>query len=146
MDASYQFAVDVDRWIRKANLRADTVLRRVGEEGYRQFITRIPVITGATRGSTRVSVNTLDTSINPRHTPLNAAGATRFGPPTPAEESYLAGQLAGVKWGDTIRISLNVPWALKLERTSLTQGPYYMLKMAFYATTDYVRRINKIFA
>tara|TARA_R100001460_G_scaffold27881_11_gene55958 strand:+ start:4754 stop:5197 length:444 start_codon:yes stop_codon:yes gene_type:complete len=115
------FSEDISAWIQKTQLSADTVLRKLAFDAVAGIIGRSPVDTGRFRASHRVSVNTVDTSVEPkRENASSAAGSPR--PVSQSDTSRIQGKLSRAKFGDTIHITNSLPYAKPLEDGSSAQN------------------------
>ena len=116
------FSADITGWCNKTELKGGVVLRKVGLEGYVGIMFRSPVKHGRFRASHRIGINKVDGSVEPPPQP-NAPVISQIAgtPPSGKEMAYAVGQLSKVKWGDTIHITNNLPYAKKLEGGSSAQ-------------------------
>lgn len=110
------FSADITNWTKKVGLKGSIVLRKVSLECYTGIMFRSPVKHGRFRASHRISINKIDPSVEPPPPPgapiISQIAGT---PPSGKELAYALGVLGQVKWGDTIYISNNLPYAKKLE-------------------------------
>jgi hypothetical protein len=96
------FSSDLSALIRKTKLRPDQVLRKVALDGYRGLLGRSPVDTGRFRGNWRIGVNVVDLTANEETAPAG-------------EPAGMTAKLGEAKFGDTIYLTNNLPYAGVLE-------------------------------
>lgn len=122
------FSSDVAKFVKKTNMRGDVVVRKIAFEAYARVLKRSPVDTGRFRGNWNVGIGQTDQSIA-AGVPQRAEGAEHASPPTTGEEGYGNATIVRAKWGDTIIISNNLPYAIALERghSSQASGPNAIL-------------------
>lgn len=112
-------AKDFDFFVKKTKIAADVVLRKLALDGYGLVLLKSPVDTGRFRGSWRLSVEVVDLSILPKTgNPQLSAGA-----PPSSEELSRSNAVASATFGQTIFISNNLPYAVRLENGYSTQAP-----------------------
>lgn len=97
-----RFAQDISKFVRKTQLRADLVLRKVALDAYRGLLNRSPVKTGRFRGNWRCSIGTADLTTTTSVLPTG-------------EDSAVVKTIGDAKFGDTILLSNNLPYAGVLE-------------------------------
>lgn len=114
------FSADISAFIKKTGLRADIVLRKIGLDAYTGVLLRSPVDTGRFRASWRIGVNEADTSVSP---PRKRRSAKQGAPPTAGEGGRAGAKIDEAKFGDTIIISNNLPYARPLELGHSGQAP-----------------------
>lgn len=127
------FSADITEFVEKTKLRGDLVIRKIAFDLLRGVMLKSPVDTGRFRVSWRVGINRTDLGtaaprLSTRTSPLPAP------PPFSAEdESHLRRNEALIlkaKFGDTVNISNNVPYAGELERgKSRGQAPHGVLAL-----------------
>lgn len=114
------FSADVSRWINKTQLSSDVVFRKLGVDGFGGVLKRSPVDTGRFRASNRISVNKIDTSVEPpRENRSSKAGGTRAA--TATDLATASSKVSRAKFGDTIHITNSLPYAKPLENGSSAQ-------------------------
>jgi hypothetical protein len=122
------FAADISRFVNKTGIRADEVLRSIALQGLRGVVQRTPVDTGRCRASWRVAINQADASVEPEI----KKGKDQ---PAPVDASAVIGEGSGIiaaaKFGDSIYITNNLPYAPALEQGHSQQAPAGMLAVTF---------------
>ncbi len=135
------FSGDITKFVKKTGLAADLVLRKLTLDGYRNLLLLSPVDTGRFRGNWRVGVNLADL-----RTIAKAPGrskSTLVGSPVTRGESLFArSALLVAKFGSTIHITNNLPYAVPLERGHSKQSRA-MLRRTFVAMKRNVRKITR---
>lgn len=96
------FSSDITKFIKQTQLSADTVLRKVGLDAYRGLLGRSPVDTGRFRGNWRIGINSVDKSTTEETAPAG-------------EKAAALEQIGAAKFGDSIYLSNNLPYAGVLE-------------------------------
>lgn len=112
------FAADITRFVRKTQLSADVVLRKIALDAYSGLLRRSPVLTGRFRANWRVAINVVDTS--------TSSGTSRAAPASPPDGEELAraaSKIQTAKFGDTIHLSNSLPYAGRLEQGWSKQAP-----------------------
>lgn len=107
------FAADISAFCKETKLSGATVMRKLGLEAYRGILLRSPVDTGRFRASHRISLNRIDTTVEPERT--LGAKFTIGAEPGGSELAQALSTLGSCTWGDTIHITNNLPYAKKLE-------------------------------
>ncbi len=141
------FTTDIERFVRKTGISGTQVMRKLGFTALSGVIQRSPVDTGRFRASNRIAINTtnLSTAAESEGNPL-AAGAAGG-----AEISRANVALRQLKWGDSIHITNNLPYAHALENGSSQQAPgplaiygmtFQELLETFHNTVASVKRDN----
>lgn len=113
-----QFAADITRFVQRTGLRADVVLRKLALDGLQGLLLKSPVDTGRFRGNWRVGINVVHDSEIDRN----------------AKQGGLADEqatIATAKFGDTINITNNLPYAKRLEDGWSQQAPNGVLSLTF---------------
>lgn len=134
--AKFTFDVDVAKFVKKVDANGEWLMRRLAFQGFHFLLMTSPVDTGRFRHSWRVSLNRVDLSFEPELGPGGFGGATFGAPASPQEYGKLLDGLDGLRWGDTIWITNNTPYANKLEGSDgekpySAQAPNGMLKIVF---------------
>jgi hypothetical protein len=118
------FALDVSKWVKKANGNTTLVLRKVALDMFGRVIQRSPVDTGRFRGNWQCAIG---------HDPAGTSENT----------SNPMGQIAGVvgsaKGNDAIHLVNNLPYGPRLERGWSKQAPSGMIGVTiteFQAAVD----------
>lgn len=114
-----KFAVSITRFVKKTGVSADTVVRKLGIDVFVEWLKQSPVDTGRFRANTRISVNRQDlsTDVEPPSTTPQKGVATE------ADASRALGSIATAKFGDTIHITNNLPYAKPLNEGHSQQAP-----------------------
>lgn len=137
------FSTDITRFVQKTGVRATTVVKKLGVDTYRDVLVRSPVLTGRYRGSHRISVNRVDTSFLSGVGPRDVAAHGQ--PPTGFEIATALQRLADFRFGDTIHISNNLPYALPLERGHSRQAPAGVYALAFLImVANFAATVNSV--
>lgn len=122
------FHAQLTQWAKKAEADADLLLRNVALEGYSILVRRSPVLTGAFRGNWFVSIN--DGHIEPSDEEL--VSKVPSGTPATGEELAKAITiLAKAKFGDTVHITEDLAYAVKIERGYSKKAPSGVLRLSF---------------
>lgn len=140
--ASRTFARNITRFVEKTGISADQVLRKLGIDAYYGVLLRSPVDTGRYRASHRLSVNRIDPSVEPDRKQKAGGLFSSFGvssservtpgsPPTAEEQARALTALAGVRFGSTIYITNNLPYAIPLENGHSKQAANGVYSQAF---------------
>lgn len=146
------FAASISTFVEKTKVNADYVLRKIAMDCLEGVIMKSPVDTGRFRASWRVGINSVDLSVEeappPKTKPkqgrsTDAAGrmiVTKAGESNePPKVSYSleatlsdgASKIETAKFGDSITVSNNLPYAERLENGWSQQAPQGMLKLTF---------------
>ncbi len=138
------FSTDVTRFVEKTKIKADVVLRKLAFDAFSGVLLRSPVDTGRFRGSWRIGVNEVDLSTfdpgsgedDDEDAPASA------GDPVSSEESNRALKALGpAKFGDTIFVTNNLPYAQRLEDGWSDQAPNGMVSLTVQEIEDDLARI-----
>jgi hypothetical protein len=106
------FASDIERFVRRTGITMNEVLRKLAFDGYEALLRRSPVDQGRFRASWRVGVNHFDLTVEPE---FEEKSGVEFGDPLRGDEhSYALDELASVDAGDTIHLTNNLPYAVRL--------------------------------
>jgi hypothetical protein len=125
------FTRDITRFVEKSKVSADIVLRKIALDAFGRIITKSPVDTGRFRGNWNVAIGTADLSTTDE-APQKSKGTKKGQAPTGMEIAFSEGTILGAKFGDTIRITNNLPYALRIENESWSgQAPSGVLKISF---------------
>lgn len=118
------FAVDIGKFIARTQIKADVVLRRVALDAFSGVQRRSPVDTGRFRGSWRVGVRGLaDTSVQP-------AGRDPEGHVAAGTVLALS-KIKDARFGQTVFLTNNLPYARRLEAGHSRQAPNGVLGPTF---------------
>jgi hypothetical protein len=109
-----KFTRDITKFVAATGIAALTVTRHLGFTAYGLVVSLSPVDTGRFRGNNNISLNTIDSSTT-NSAPTKSQGTKVGQVPTSGEDTYASGVLGKLKFGDTIIISNNLPYARKLE-------------------------------
>lgn len=132
MATAARFRRDLTDFVRKTGISLDLVLRKLALDGFRKVLLRSPVDTGRFRSSWRVAVNGLDDSVAeelPKDT-ASAAGVSQGSDPTPTEIAR-GNDILSARFGDTINITNNLPYAVPIEEGHSGQAPQGVLRLSF---------------
>lgn len=122
------FSSQITQWAKNASADSDLLLRNVAIEGFSILLRRSPVLTGAFRGNWQVSVNNGHIAAADKELRSSAPN----GAPAQSEELLRAlAVLAKAKFGDTIHITEDLPYAIKLERGYSRKAPSGVLRLSF---------------
>lgn len=125
------FATDISAFVKKTNIKADIVLRKIAFDCFNGVITMSPVDTGRFRGSWNISINSPNLSVLPEiftKSPISA------GSPLTDQQARgwnLEGVLSGITFGQTIYITNNLPYAVALENGWSKQAPHGVMRVTF---------------
>lgn len=112
------FSANISTWIAKTRLSRDTVVRKLALDAFAGILRRSPVDTGRFRSSHRLGINQADLSVSEER----SGGVAESSPyPGGLELSKARSDLARAKFGDTIHITNNLPYAQPLEDGSSGQ-------------------------
>lgn len=124
LSVAKSFSADIEAFGKKMNLNADEALRSVALELFGRIVEQSPVDKGRYRASHRVSVNTVDASVEPE-------GQDTYGLPSSAE-------ISNAKFGDTVILSNNLPYAQRIEDGWSGQAPAGVYGPAFDAVSSII--------
>jgi hypothetical protein len=139
MTSPYSFAISIEQFIQKTGLRADLVFRRIGLEMYNGCLHYSPVDIGRFRGSWRIGVNSVVASALPIG--QGSYGVRYQDPPSPGESVYGMQALLQARFGQTIYITNNLPYAKRLEEGWSQQNTHGIIGQAF---PEVVRKFDVI--
>jgi|GEM_PF-279419 hypothetical protein len=130
------FSIQLDRFAEKVKLSPGLVAKRVAFDLFGRIVRRTPVDTGRARSSWNISVNTVNRAvvaevrthvrdqINPRLVQrAKRLAASKFAL-QPLKNDFV------VKTGDTIWISNNLPYIVRLEQGHSRQAPSGMVALS----------------
>lgn len=109
------FSADISAWVAQSQLSGVTVMKKVLLDGMKGVQLRSPVNEGRFRGSHRLTVNSVDTSVEPPAADGAGADVSYGQAPTSAEQASAIAALEGMQWGDTGHVTNNLPYARPLE-------------------------------
>ena len=112
------FAADISSFVERTGLRADQVLRKVGLDGYGGLQRRSPVDTGRFRANWRISIDQTDLT-----TTEDDSSGEAGSPPTSDELAVATSTLEKARFGQSIHLSNNLPYAGPLENGHSQQAP-----------------------
>jgi hypothetical protein len=114
------FALDISRICNKFGINAHTVARKIILDIQRETMQATPVLNGFLRSNWFVGITTPPNTVNPK---LSDGGASA--------RNQAAGTLNGFKWGQTIYLTNNLPYANRIEFQgwSHTKAPSGMLRV-----------------
>lgn len=113
------FSTDITKFIKKTQLSADSVLRKLGFDAFGGVLKRSPVDTGRFRSSNRISINSPDVSVEADRGPSTGKGGAPY--PGGPELNKASQMLQSASFGDTLHITNNLPYARPLEDGSSQQ-------------------------
>lgn len=116
------FDAQIKKFLKETEIELTKEARRFAGFVYAEAVARSPIDTGEYQASWRIAVNTPDLSVA-NGKALNTA--------------QQIGKLKQVKPGDTIFVSNNVPYALKLENGHSQQAPLGVLNQAIAAVSAF---------
>lgn len=134
------FTADIAAFVKKTGIKADLVLKKLGFQALEGVLLMSPVRTGRFRGSWRVSLTAADLSF----LPPNFNKTLDTGPIESARAAAAAAgqaKIASARFGMTIILSNNVPYAKRLERGYSKQAPSGVVGPTFIRL---VSGLNKI--
>lgn len=112
------FALDIGRFVAKANGNIDLVTRKIALDLFTRVIRRTPVDTGRARGNWMSSVSTM---VLQETGAIDKSGGNAI--------SKAASTVQGAKGGDVIYLTNTLPYILRLEEGSSTQAPNGMVAL-----------------
>jgi hypothetical protein len=130
------FGLQLDDFARKVGVSGTTVAKRVGFDVFGRIVRKTPVDTGRARASWNISVNQADRSLANVQTtvkPGTTITKTLQRRSVKAAVTALQNQTLGtfqMKPGDTIWISNNLPYIVKLEEGHSKQAPAGMVAVS----------------
>jgi len=126
--AGRSFSQDIGAFVEKTGLSLNLVLRKLAFDAFAGLLMRSPVDTGRFRASWRIGINRVDLSVEPeRADSLNIR--SRFALQSAPAPS--GGLIQTAKFGDTIHLSNNLPYAQALEHGHSKQAPQGVLGRTF---------------
>lgn len=128
---STEFSRDIRRFADATNIKLDKAFRSVCLEAYTIFTLKTPVDTGAMKASWRIGVGSPDLSFE-----LPGPGPNTVSVGLASSKAQVA--VAGARFGDTVFITNNVPYAQEIERGKSSQAPAGVL------STGVVELVSKI--
>lgn len=121
------FSTDINAFTKKTGISGTTVLRKLGFLALRGVIFRSPVDTGRFRASNRLSINKPGLGVAKPSTGESFASGEASG----AVLGTAITKLATVKWGDSLHITNNLPYAIALEGGHSKQAPQGVYGLTF---------------
>lgn len=121
------FAATIRGFANKTGVRQDEILRKICLDAYDRVTLLSPVDTGAFRANWNVSIATPDLTASRERTTFNPAAAQAI--------------VSELKWGQTLFITNDMPYAIPLERGSSRQAPAGVLNVAFLQTVGDVESV-----
>ncbi|MFD2248937.1 hypothetical protein FHS82_001053 [Pseudochelatococcus lubricantis] len=111
-----KWALDISKWAKQTRVDLDTIVRKVSLDMFTRIILKSPVDTGRFRGNWQVSIGSV-------------ANGTIAVDDKDGSATISAAQAAtmGVKAGDTIYLTNNLPYAERLEDGWSKQAPAGMV-------------------
>ena len=106
-----------------AGRRVDFVMRKLAFDGLAGVLRRSPVDTGRFRGSWRLSLDVVDSSVEPQPKRGTKGPRRRGSPPGGSEIAGALTELKKVTRHKTIHISNSLPYSVRLEEGSSKQSP-----------------------
>lgn len=139
------FTTDIASFVAKTGISGSQVMRKLGFLALSGVIVRSPVDTGRFRASNRMGINRPNLSVVPPREGQSVAAGEATGP----ELQSALTKIASVRWGDSIHITNNLPYAISLERGHSGQAPrgiygltFQELIANFNATVASVKQAN----
>ena len=127
------FAADISKWVQKTGIKADIVLKKIVFDAFAGVILRSPVDTGRFRASWRVSVNSVNDTVEPDRagvpSPLKGQGGSA--PADPGEQQVAQIAISTAKFGDIVYITNNLPYGPALEGGWSKQAPSGVMAITF---------------
>ncbi len=126
------FEEDLRRFQKKAGVRAELVLRKVGIEVASSLIRKSPVDTGRFRANWITSI-------------LAPSSSTTESTDTSGQNAMAAAtkQILSAKLGQTIWISNNLPYAQRLEHGHSQQAPAGMVRITVAEWQGYLKQVAR---
>jgi len=123
------FASDIRQFSRKTGVNAEQVFRKLGFQAFNGVLIRSPVDEGRFRASNRISINSVDSSVEPEDF---SSDIQEGAPATGAEVGKADAAIGSAKIGDRIYITNNLPYAQALEDGhSQRQAPRGVYSLTF---------------
>lgn len=114
---------DISSFVRKTGLGLDIVLRKIAFDAFLGLLLRSPVDTGRFQANWRIGINKPDLTTDESTTTPDGS------------------EINVAKWGDTIHMTNNLPYARPLEDGSSSQAPAGIVGPTFDAMKANVRAI-----
>lgn len=115
------FTQDLTNFVAKTKVNGALVVKKLAFDAFAGVLRRSPVDTGRFRGSWRIAVDQTDLSVAPADPKV----------PAPDGGALANAKLGGVKWGQSVMISNNLPYGPALENGHSGQAPQGVLKITF---------------
>ena len=106
-----------------AGSRLDFIMRKIGLDAFNQLLRRSPVDSGRFRASWRYTVNTIDSSVEPRSKSGTKSSIKKGAPPTGEQTSAVVTANKTVTRDSVIHITNSLPYSVRLEQGYSTQAP-----------------------
>jgi len=142
MSSAGTFSADITKWVMAVQIDLDQLVRKIALDAYAGLILRSPVDTGRFRASWRISVGSIDSSVEPDRgtAPSQYKGMGGSVPPDSAEMAYALGKIASAQFGDMIIYLTNsLDYAQELEDGYSQQAPAGVLALTFI---EIVNKLN----
>jgi hypothetical protein len=122
------FALQLDDFARRVGLSGTTVAKRVAFDVFARIVRKTPVDKGRARASWTISVNNADRTVQPD-----------------GQASYPVPQVGAlnVQPGDSIWISNNLPYIVKLEEGHSQQAPAGMVAVSLAEVDTAMSRLER---
>jgi len=122
------FALQLDDFARRVGLSGTTVAKRVAFDVFARIVRKTPVDKGRAKGSWTISVNNADRTVQPD-----------------GQASYPVPQVGAlnVQPGDSIWISNNLPYIVKLEEGHSQQAPAGMVAVSLAEVDTAMSRLER---
>lgn len=127
-----KFVNVIERFSHLVDVRADFVIRKLAFDAFDGLLRRSPVDTGRFRASWRLGINKTIESVSEERTRASKKGGKGASTNVEAGEQIKA---FNAKFGDTVHITNNLPYAQPLEEGSSTQAPAGVLEITFFELT-----------
>lgn len=106
-----------------AGKRLDFIMRKIGLDAFNQLLRRSPVDSGRFRASWRYTVNSDDSSVEPRAKHGVKSSLKKGAPPTGDQLTKVLSTNKTVTRKSRIRISNSLPYSVRLEKGYSKQAP-----------------------
>lgn len=140
MAGETKFVNVIEKFTHIVGLRGDTVIRKLAFDAFDGLLRRSPVDTGRFRASWRLGINRVNESVSPERTRASKRGGKSAGSSAEIGEQVKA---FNAKFGDTVHITNNLPYAQALEDRHSNQAPAGVLEITFFELTF---KLNKTLA
>lgn len=122
---SQNFALDIERFAQRVNLRFDVVVRKVSLDILTRIIQRTPVDTGRARANWQVDLDRIPTGTV--ESIFEGPKGSRSSLPGTIQQGVVAGVLNRINGQTTVYIANNLPYITRLEEGWSGQAPQGMV-------------------